>query len=171
MTLLHICVLLVSLSDAHHWSERKGLDRALFFWSHDFVHFVLLGQILLVRERHHCQRIHPQNWYWSMFFMKWSKQYWSMGRVNWMLILTGEVLLVLEAECLKTFQVRFVVLHRLRLSPWAYALCFWQITGLLHFGCGFLSFLSLCTFFFLVATLNGQDRLVVKNMNPGTLTL
>ena len=44
-----------------------------------------------------------------------------MDCVNWMLILTGEVMLLLEAECLKTFQVRFVVLHRLRLKPWAYA--------------------------------------------------
>ena len=70
-----------------------------------------------------------------------------MDRVNWMLILTGEVVLVLEAECLK-FQVRFVVLHRLRLSPWAYAsLPLWQITRLLHFGCGFLSLPSLWTFF------------------------
>ena len=39
----------------------------------------------------------------------------------WVLILTGEEVLVMEAECLKKFQVRFVVLHRLRLSPWAYA--------------------------------------------------
>ena len=44
-----------------------------------------------------------------------------MDRVNWMLILTGEVVQALEDECLKKFQVRFVVLHRLRLSPWAYA--------------------------------------------------
>ena len=42
-----------------------------------------------------------------------------MDRVTWMLILTGEVVLVLEAECLKKFQVRFGVPHRLRLSPWA----------------------------------------------------
>ena len=121
---LQTCVLLASLSNAHHWSERKGPARALFFRSHDFVHFVLLGQILLLRARHRGQRIHPQSWYWSMFFVNWSKQYWSMDRVNWMLILTGEVLLVLEAECLKTFQVRFVVLHRLRLCPWTYASVF-----------------------------------------------
>ena len=44
-----------------------------------------------------------------------------MDRVNWMLILTGEVMLVLKAVCVKTFQVCFVVLHRLRLSPWAHA--------------------------------------------------
>ena len=44
-----------------------------------------------------------------------------MDRVIWMLILTGEVVLVLEAECLKKFQLRFVVLHYLRLSLWAYA--------------------------------------------------
>ena len=120
---LHTCVRVASLSNAHHWSELKGPGRALFFWSHDFVHFVLLGQVLLLRDRHLCQRIQPQSWYWSMFFVSWSKWYWSMDRVNWMLILTGEVVLVLEAECLKKFQVRFVVLHRLRLSPWAYAPC------------------------------------------------
>ena len=38
-----------------------------------------------------------------------------------MLIQTGEVILVLVAECLTTWQVRFVALHRLRLSPWACA--------------------------------------------------
>ena len=43
-------------------------------------------------------------------FVNWSKQYWPMDRVNWMLILTGEVVLVLEAACLKTFHLRFVVL-------------------------------------------------------------
>ena len=56
-----------------------------------------------------------------------------MVLVNWLLIgsvhplyllfwhLIGEVAQVLEAECLKKFQVRFVVLHRLRLRPWAHA--------------------------------------------------
>ena len=44
-----------------------------------------------------------------------------MDFVNWSLILTGEVILVVEAECLKTFHVRFVVFHRHRLSTWAYA--------------------------------------------------
>ena len=44
-----------------------------------------------------------------------------MDRVNWMLILTGEAVLALGGECLNTFQVRFVVLHRFRLSPWAHA--------------------------------------------------
>ena len=81
-----------------------------------------------------------------------------MDYVSWMLILTGEVILVLEAECLKTFQVRVVVLHRLRLSPWAYAfsplanhaasslrLCF-------SFPSVFVDFL------FLVATFNGHSR-------------
>ena len=29
--LLHACVLLASLSNAHHWSGRKGLGGALFF--------------------------------------------------------------------------------------------------------------------------------------------
>ena len=28
----------------------------------------VLGSILLLRARHRCQWIHPQNWYWSMFF-------------------------------------------------------------------------------------------------------
>ena len=118
---LHTCVPLASLSNAHQWSEREGLGRALFSWIHDFVHFVLLGLILLLRARHRFQRIHPQSWYWSMFFVNWSKQYWSMDRVNLMLIVTREVVLVLEAECLKKFQVCFVVLHHLRLSPWAHA--------------------------------------------------
>ena len=53
------------------------------------MHFVLLGQILLLRDRHRCQQIHPQNWYWSVFSVNWSKKYWLMDRVNWMLILTG----------------------------------------------------------------------------------
>ena len=70
---LHTCVLQASLSGAHHWSEREGLDRALFFRSPDFVHFVLLGQLILLRARHRCQWIHPQNWYWSMFFVISSK--------------------------------------------------------------------------------------------------
>ena len=58
LLLLHICVLLASLSNAHHWSEREGLDRALFFWSPEFVFLV---QIILLR--HQCQRIHPQSWF------------------------------------------------------------------------------------------------------------
>ena len=67
-----------------------------------------------------------------------------------MLVLTGEVVLVLEAACLKTFQVRFVVLHRLRLSPWAYA--FSPLTDHaasllrlnLSFPSAFVDFLFLC---------------------------
>ena len=65
---LHTCVLLASLSGARYWSEHKDLGRTLSFLSHDSVHSVLLGQILLRRARHRCQWIHPQNWYWSMFF-------------------------------------------------------------------------------------------------------
>ena len=68
-TCVHTCVLLASLSNAHHWSEHGGLGRTLFFRSHDLVHFVKLGQFLLLRARHRCQRIHPQSWYWSMFFV------------------------------------------------------------------------------------------------------
>ena len=56
LLLLHTCVLLAPSSNAHHWSERQGLDRALSFPSHDFVYFVLLGQILLLHDRHRCQR-------------------------------------------------------------------------------------------------------------------
>ena len=141
---LHTCVLLASLSSARHWSDHKGLDRALFFRSHDFVHFAKLGQILLLRACHHCQWIHPQNWYCR--FCELVEVVLSMDHVNWMLILTGEVVLVLEAECLKTFQVRFVVLHLCRL---------------LHFGCGSLSLQSL----WFVATLNGHSRdLVVPRL-------
>ena len=40
---LHTCVLLASLSSAHHWSEHKGLGRALSFLSHDFVHLCIAG--------------------------------------------------------------------------------------------------------------------------------
>ena len=78
-----------------------------------------------------------------------------MDRVNWMLILTGEVVLVLEAECLKTFQVRFVVLHRLRLSPWAYASSP-LARGFFTSAVVFFPF-CLCGFF-LVATVNGHSR-------------
>ena len=68
-----------------------------------------------------------------------------MDHVNRMLILTGEVVLVLEAECVKTFQVRFVVLHRLRKS-------FGFFTSTVVF---FPFFVDL---FFFVATLNGHSR-------------
>ena len=51
---LHTCVLLASLSSARYWSEHKGLGRTLSFLSHDSVHSVLLGQILLLRARHRC---------------------------------------------------------------------------------------------------------------------
>ena len=44
-----------------------------------------------------------------------------MVLVNWQLVLAGEVALVLEAECVEKFPVRFVELHRLRLNPWACA--------------------------------------------------
>ena len=70
---LRSCVLLASLSSAHHWSEHKCLGRALSFLSRDFVHFVLLVQNLLLRARHRCQRIHPESWHWSMFFVNFSK--------------------------------------------------------------------------------------------------
>ena len=81
-----------------------------------------------------------------------------MDRVNWMLILSGGVILVLEAECLKTFQVRCVVLHRLRQSPWACA-----SSPLANHAASSLrlwfSFPSVCVdFLFLVATLNGHSR-------------
>ena len=45
-------------------------------------------------------------------------------------------------ECLKKFHVRLVVLHRLRLSPWAYASLL--LAGRSAYG--FLSLLSLWTF-------------------------
>ena len=75
-----------------------------------------------------------------------------MDRVNWMLILTFEVILVLEAERKKTFQVRFMVPHRLRLSPplanhAASSLRLW-----FSFPSVFVDFI------FLVATLNCHSR-------------
>ena len=75
-----------------------------------------------------------------------------MDRVKWMLILTGEVILVLEAECLKTFQVRFVVsMMGLCLFPFGKSRGF--------FTSAVFSFpLCLCDFLFLVATLNGHSR-------------
>ena len=89
-----------------------------------------------------------------MFFVNWSKWYWSMDRVNWILNLTGEVVLVLEAECL----VRFVVLHLLRLSPWAYA----SLPLANHSASSlplWFSFPSVFVdFLFIVATLNGHSR-------------
>ena len=95
----------------------KRVEGALFFRCHDLVHLALLGQILLLCDRHRCQRFILRTCIASIFFVDWSKYYLSMYHVNWMLILTGKVVLPLEAECLKTFQVRFEVL-RLRLSPW-----------------------------------------------------
>ena len=74
------------------------------------------------------------------------------------MLIAGEVILGLEAECVKTFQVRFVVLHRLRLSPWAYAsspLANHAASSLrLSFSFPSVSVYSL----FLVATLNGHSR-------------
>ena len=68
--------------------------------------------------------------------------------MNWMLILTGEVILVLEAECLKTFKVAFVVLHRLLRSPWACASSpLEKSRGFFTSAVFFLSLLSLWTFF------------------------
>ena len=67
-----------------------------------------------------------------------------MDLVNWMLILTGEVILVLEAECLKTFQVRFVVR-----SSGSVGLCFFAFgKSRGFFTSAFVDFL------FLVANLN-----------------
>ena len=43
LLLLRTRVLLASLSNAHHRSERKGLDRALSFRSRDSVHFCIAG--------------------------------------------------------------------------------------------------------------------------------
>ena len=37
------------------------------------MHFVLLGQILLLHDRHRCQWIHSQTWYLSIFFMSTSE--------------------------------------------------------------------------------------------------
>ena len=84
---LHACVLLATLSSARYWSEHKGLGRTLSCPSHDFVHFVLLGQILLLHIRRRRQCIHPQSWYWPMVL------------VNWQLVLAGEGALAQWAEC------------------------------------------------------------------------
>ena len=106
---LHTCVFPASLSNAHHWSEHRGLSNALSLRSHDFVHFVLLGQILHLHTLRRRQCIQPQSWYWPMVL------------VNWQLVLAGEVALVQWAERLKKFQAHSEVLHRLRLNPWACA--------------------------------------------------
>ena len=58
---LHTCVFPASLSNAHHWSEHRGLGGALSFRSHDFVHFALLGQIRHLHTRHRRQCIHPSD--------------------------------------------------------------------------------------------------------------
>ena len=71
-----------------------------------------------------------------------------------MLILTGEV--VLAGECLKKFQVRFVVLLRLRLSPWAYASSATRSASSLRLWFSFPS--VFVDFHFFVATLNGHSR-------------
>ena len=73
-----------------------------------------------------------------------------MDRVNWMLILTGEVILALETEWLKTFQDRFVVLH-LRLGPWAFA----SLLLSSHSASSLRLWFSLL---FCVATLNSHSR-------------
>ena len=117
---LHTCVLLASLSNAHHWSERKGLGRALFLRSPDFVHFVLLPDSPFQRASS-LSADSSSELVLVGVLCELVEEVLVDGPVNWMLILTGEVVLVLEAECLQTFQVRFVVLHRLRLSPWACA--------------------------------------------------
>ena len=127
---LHFCVFPASLSNAHHWSERKGLDRALSFRSHDSVHSVLLGQILHLRARRRRQCIHPQSWYWPIVL------------VNWQLVLAGEVALVQWAECFKKFQAHFEVLHRIRLNPWACAS--WPFGKSLDFFTSAIVFFAFC---------------------------
>ena len=151
---LRTCVLLASLSNAHRWSEHKGLGRALFFQSHDFVHLVLLGQILLLGARHRCQRIHPQNWYRSMFFVNWSRLYWSMDRVNWMLILLER--LHRNRRLSVGRSSRFVLWSFI--IPWAYA----SLPLASHSASSlrlWFSFPSVYVDFrFFVATLNGLSR-------------
>ena len=114
------------------------------------MHFVLLGQILHLYTRRRRQCIHPQSWYWPMVL------------VNW-LLLAGGVALVQWAECLKKFQVRFDVLHRFRLNPWACAS--WHLAN--HSGSSLPPWFSSPSvsvdfvpvdFLFSVATLNGQSR-------------
>ena len=159
------CVLPASLSSAHHWSQRRGLGRALSFRSHDFLHYVLLGQILHLHTRRR-QCIHPQNWYWPRV------------TVNWQLFFAGVVALVHRAESLKKFQAHFEVHHRLRLNPWACAS--WPSAN--HSFASLLPWFSSPSvsvdfvpvdFLFSVATLNGhsRDSVVPRLLTPHPLSV
>ena len=77
MTRLRAAYLCASgvMASARHWSEHEGLGRALSFLSHESVHPGLLGQILL---------LHAGTGRWSL--CDWSRWYWSMVLVNWLLI-------------------------------------------------------------------------------------
>ena len=67
-------------------------------------------------------------------------------------------MLVLEVECLRTSQVRIVVLHRLRLSPWACASSFVANHAASSIPLCFSFPSILVDFLFFVATLNGNSR-------------
>ena len=49
--LLHTCVFPVSLSNAHHWSERRDLDGTESFGNPVFVHYL----------HHYTHCLHPQS--------------------------------------------------------------------------------------------------------------
>ena len=163
--LLHACVLLASLSNAHHWSGRKGLGGALFFRCHDFMHLVLLGQIFLLRARDRCQRIHPQNWSWStcelveVVLVDGSCELdvdpdWGSGTCTGQVSVccrSGFVLWQFETDYQKkissilTNTQSFSTTHCSEFM----GLCFFAFGKSLgfFFGCGFISLLSLWTFF------------------------
>ena len=149
---LHNCVFPASLSSAH-WSEHRGLGRALSFRIHDVVHFVLLAQILHLHTYSSSSSgySYSQSWYWSMVHM------------NWQLVVAGEVALVPWAEFLKKFQAHLKVLHRVRLNPWTCAS--WSLTNhsasplpsWFFFPSVSVDFVPV-DFLFSVAFLNGHSR-------------
>ena len=79
---LHPCLSPASLSNDHHWSERRDLGRTLYFRSHKFVHNI--------RRCTHC--LHTQSCYWQLVLE------------NLLLFLEEEVVLVQCVESLKKFQ-------------------------------------------------------------------
>ena len=100
----HTGVFQVSLSNVHHWLERKGLDRVLFFQSLDSVH--------CTHRYTYC--LHHQKWHLQLVLAN-----WLLVLVNWLLVLDEEVVLVQKSENLKRFQAHLEVLHRFHLNSWA----------------------------------------------------
>ena len=73
-----MCVSSASLSNAHHYLERRDLERAMFFQSPDFVH--------CTHRYTHC--LHHQSWHWQLALAN-----WLLVLANWLLVLANKEVL------------------------------------------------------------------------------